>query len=352
LHKFRKETPLQAHQNTQLKQVWEFSMDISFETPDFENIVGQLTTHDEESDLKLENLKRKLSLSEDDFEQLKITYLILDRSPNDVITLLKQSVLFQKLEQFDKAFETCEKILSCLPIIGMDADFNQDLKSWIYAQCGDCKFFQKKFVESIKYYDRGLEIKQSANLLKQKTISLVRLKKFSEAEEFTKILLEKNSDSPDILRLQARCLMYQEKYVESLNLFNKLLIIEPKNIEILEHIATIHIELEKYQDAIKYFDIILEINPELDVEIQVSKFLISEEDTENLDLLTKVNEKIKTEPKFLIDKCMILHRMKKFKEFSECLNEVLNDHNLDQLAWYFNKQVNFSNDTSHSNFKN
>jgi len=34
LHKFRKETPLQAHQNTQLKQVWEHSM-VDYSTPEF-----------------------------------------------------------------------------------------------------------------------------------------------------------------------------------------------------------------------------------------------------------------------------------------------------------------------------
>ena len=314
-------------------------MGISYATPNFTNLLELASEKLEKKDQdpRVKKLRNELKITEDEFEKLKIIYLILEIEPTNVNTLLDQIRVYLEIDQFQKAFETSEMILSYIKSYPKTSE-DFDLQNTFNHVCGVCKKLEKKYAESIEYFDIVLQNGQNIVVLQDKIDSLIKLKKNTDAEESCKKLLEIDAHDLDSLIIKAECLEKLKKYSESINYYKKALSINPENIEILHEIAGLHMELEEDQDAIMYYDKILKIQPD-EINAQTSKFLISKEDVENLDLLAKINEKLKADPRFLTYKCLVLHHMKKFEEFSECLNEILIDHELDPIAFYFRKRV-------------
>lgn len=119
-----------------------------------------------------------------------------------------------------------------------------------------------KFEESIKYYDKALEI-DPINLLTLiiKGVSFHQLGKFDEAIKYYSKALEVDSKNATILNNMGSSLHELGKIEESIKFYVKALEINPKNQGTLKNIGASFQSLEKYGEAIKYFDKALELNP-------------------------------------------------------------------------------------------
>ena len=111
MQKFRKEIPLQAHQNTQLKQGWEFNMDISFETPEF-SILNQLMDKESQKNIdgqdnpRVKELLKEIKLSKDNYEIIQLCARVHELDPDNFKIFVDQAIAFHNLKQYEKANES------------------------------------------------------------------------------------------------------------------------------------------------------------------------------------------------------------------------------------------------------
>ena len=133
-------------------------MDIDYATPNFTNLLELASEKLEKKDQdpRVKKLRNELKITEDEFEKLKIIYLILEIEPTNVNTLLDQIRVYLEIDQFQKAFETSEMILSYIKSYPKTSE-DFDLQNTFNHVCGVCKKLEKKYAESIEYFDIVLQ---------------------------------------------------------------------------------------------------------------------------------------------------------------------------------------------------
>jgi tetratricopeptide (TPR) repeat protein len=334
LHKFRKETPLQAHQNTQLKQGWEFNMDISFETPDFTNIFESVSKKlesgkKEPHEKKLEN---ELKITEDYFEKLRICNLILDINQDSIIARLGQIRSYLELNHPEKAFEIASDILLKLKKFPGTKN-NSELLIAFILMCAKIKSIEKKYQESLIFLDEGLLLDENyLTLLIAKGNNFFDLEKFPEAIEYYKKALDVDPDNAQSNFKVGEILRLLEKFPEAIEYYKKALDVDPDNLEIMAGTAHAYGCTDEKQIAIDYYDKILKIEPN-NMEIQTYRIVCL--DKGNSELISIINEKLKDDENnqdLLINKAIILSNMKKFKEAEECFDKILTNNDLGILV--------------------
>ena len=99
------------------------------------------------------------------------------------------------------------------------------------------------------------------NNLINEGISLLILRKYNEALNLFDRVLAVDPNNTLALTNKGTTLVYLQKYDEALNLFDKALAIEPNNTSTLDSKGNVLASLHKYNEALNLFDRVLAVDP-------------------------------------------------------------------------------------------
>ena len=260
MHKFRKETPLQAHQNTQLKQGWEFNMDISFETPDF-NILNELMDKESQKNIdgqdnpRVKELLKEIKSSKDNYEIIQLCARVHELDPDNFKIFVDQAVAFQNLKQYEKANESFQ--IAIVAATKTDYDNEKILEKSI--QDRETGFDTKSYNRD--GYDRGIHACMKPSHKQDST------KYPNSAEVLSKLLEQKKGTPGFVFTMYAIFLMSQDELVLALEYCDKSIKIPKNYVKRLSlHVkGKILCQVGQYQKALECVDTSLDMRYDEDV---------------------------------------------------------------------------------------
>jgi len=127
---------------------------------------------------------------------------------------------------------TCLMILASITNVAAEEEFSplkdKNIEEW--HKIGASLISNGKYEESIKYYDKILEVNPNdANALLNKGSVLIELNKFDEAIKYYDKILEVNPNDANALTSKGIALSHLQKYSEAIIAIDKALLIEPDN---------------------------------------------------------------------------------------------------------------------------
>jgi tetratricopeptide (TPR) repeat protein len=260
LHKFRKETPLQAHQNTQLKQGWEFNMDISFETPDF-NILNELMDKESQKNIdgqdnpRVKELLKEIKSSKDNYEIIQLCARVHELDPDNFKIFVDQAVAFQNLKQYEKANESFQ--IAIVAATKTDYDNEKILEKSI--QDRETGYDKKGYDRD--GYDRVIRACRRPSWKEDST------KYPNSAEVLSKLLEQKKGTPGFVFTMYAIFLMSQDELDVALEYCDKAIKIPKNYVKRLSlHVkGKILCQVGQYQKALECVDESLDMRYDEDV---------------------------------------------------------------------------------------
>ena len=180
----------------------------------------------------------------------------LDRSleinPDNLIGLRNKGIVLVNLNKYEEAIDMMNELLKINPN-----------DSRILSRKGLALEILGKHLESLEYLDRSLEINPDNLIgLRNKGIVLVNLNKYEEAIKIIDRVLEIDPNDYEILLFKAIAFESQgldaEKFIP---FYEKAMKINANDFDMLCNIGFHIIQLGGYENAIKYFDRVLSIEP-------------------------------------------------------------------------------------------
>ena len=143
------------------------------------------------------------------------------------------------------------------------AGLNIILKDEIYwNNKGVERLRQKKFVDSIKLFDKAISINQSFELpWLNKARALFNLRKYDEASSCCDKALEIRPRLSEAWNLKGRILFHMCQYETALPCFEKAVEFDPENWAAWDNRGRTSLKLKRYNEAIGFFDKVLQNNP-------------------------------------------------------------------------------------------
>ena len=374
MHKFRKETPLQAHQNTQLKQVWEHSM-VDYSTPEFlednkddvnlelDKIKEKLNKVNKTENAEIKKIQEKIKSSKDDHEIKVLSELIIELDPTSLVTYFDLFAALMRLKQFESLEKYSKKAFAThnSEIIGNGLGKKQAHLIFIFL-IGFSLYQNKKYTESLEYFEKVLAIDDKHPLaLYWKSVALSKIEKFQEALRCCDRMIEIDEDNFEGWRRKGDILDSIGEYQNALRCFDKAISLDKSDSNVWVGKGTTHQHMDNHIDALQCFEIALTLDKE-DVNImnlkgvelaELQRFdeaekcfmgMISVDKFQkhawsNLALIYSVNKKKNftkaleyasigvfidpDNPICLTVKGGILYQLKKYEESLECIEQVL-----------------------------
>ena len=170
---------------------------------------------------------------------------------NDKNSLRSKADTLTSLNRFEEALHTYEKYLKIEPF-DFEALVNKItclLKTGYYVRAVTCASFVFRFFsKSNLSYNLGMFFEENGQS--------------DEAEFFFEMSLDENATDYTSLRYNAITYTHLKRYTNAIDTYEQMLKINPKDIFVLQDMATILEEsLEKFDHAIKIYDRILQLEP-------------------------------------------------------------------------------------------
>jgi tetratricopeptide (TPR) repeat protein len=196
---------------------------------------------------KLNNFKnKKIELAIEDIDRS------LEINPDNLIRLRNKGIVLVNLNKYEEAIDMMDELLKINPN-----------DSRILSRKGLALEILGKHLESLEYIDRSLEINPDNLIgLRNKGIVLVNLNKYEEAIKIIDRVLEIDPNDSEILLFKAIALESQgldgEKFI---TFYEKAMKINTNDFDMICNIGFHIIQLGGYENAIKYFNRVLSIEP-------------------------------------------------------------------------------------------
>ena len=101
---------------------------------------------------------------------------------------------------------------------------------------------EANYFEALKTIENILKIKEIENVDKDRAFVLYKLNRIEEAKKICFFYLKKNNKNLGFLNVIAQCLFHEKNYDEAIKIFKNILQIEPKNLSALNSLARIYHE--------------------------------------------------------------------------------------------------------------
>ena len=119
---------------------------------------------------------------------------------------------------------------------------------------------ESKYKEALDTINKILKLEQIDNVYKDKAFVFYKLNRIKESKEICIFYLKKNDKDLVSLNIIGQCLFHEGKYDESIKIFEKILEIDPKNLSALNSLGRTYHEKREAIKAEKYYLRALEIN--------------------------------------------------------------------------------------------
>ena len=119
---------------------------------------------------------------------------------------------------------------------------------------------ESKYKEALDTINKILKLEQIDNVHKDKAFVFYKLNRIKESKEICIFYLKKNDKDLVSLNIIGQCLFHEGKYDESIKIFEKILEIDPKNLSALNSLGRTYHEKREAVKAEKYYLKALEIN--------------------------------------------------------------------------------------------
>ena len=141
-----------------------------------------------------------------------------------------------------------------------------------------CEEYSKQnFQKSYSLFDKSLEtLKQDSAMLQERDMIFINLEKYEEALIYLDKILIINPNDIEILIRKGKSCETLGKTEQAIECFNQVLSIKPSSVDALRGIAIIFINQEKYEEAMVNLDQILLSDPN-DFEIMYFKGIVLEQ---------------------------------------------------------------------------
>jgi len=138
------------------------------------------------------------------------------------------------------------------------------------------EYSKKNFKNAYSLFDTHLDtLTQDSNLLQQKNIIYINLEKYELMIDYLQKILSLNPHDVEILLRTGKCYQILGKIEQATQCFEQILSIQSSNSSALRHLVLIFINLGKYEQALDYLEKILSDNP-TDFEMIYFKAIILE----------------------------------------------------------------------------
>lgn len=181
----------------------------------------------------------------------------LDSMRNEVKKVSKPSLIEEPSIESKNVFDYFGRRLDNFKTLGVP------LNSTDYSNRGLDYLNKEKYLLALKDFEKSIELKSDdADAWYYKSHALYSLKRYDEALEAIKIVLELNPGY-DSARHQRGCILFELKqYKNALEDFEKVLESEPELLPSWAGKALSLYDLKRYKEALKAFDKAIELNPE------------------------------------------------------------------------------------------
>lgn len=130
-------------------------------------------------------------------------------------------------------------------------------------QAGLELFKERKYTEAVPHFQKAYELdKRNVAALFAHGLALNNMKKYREASEKLKLVLEKSPEHEKALLLYPITLERDSQNEKALAAYNKGIKIKPGNFNFCWGKGRIYLKQKKYKDALLNFDRALELNPD------------------------------------------------------------------------------------------
>ncbi len=119
---------------------------------------------------------------------------------------------------------------------------------------------ESRYKEALDTINKILKLEQIDNVHKDKAFVFYKLNRIKESKEICIFYLKKNDKDLVSLNIIGQCLFHEGKYDESIKIFEKILEIDPKNLSALNSLGRTYHEKREAVKAEKYYLKALEIN--------------------------------------------------------------------------------------------
>jgi len=131
---------------------------------------------------------------------------------------------------------------------------------------GDCLQKEEKFVAATQAYKMAeRENNESALLYANWSAALYNLKQIKEGEKQAKTALKLDSDLPEANYFMGNFKHFDYNLVAALKYYNSAIKLRPTYRDALYMRAATHAELANYSDAIRDYQLVLELDPDLEI---------------------------------------------------------------------------------------
>ena len=158
----------------------------------------------------------------------------VDSLPNSNLLKLLRPSAQDKLRVANQ-FLTCHAYQTALELYQDNALSMESAETW--RNYGLCLQKIKAYEDAVVAYDRSLEVKISEWALRQKVWCLMKLTRYDEALQALDQLLELQPEDTSYLFEKGKCLEHMELYFEALDIYYKLDMLHPGNMQVMRAIA-------------------------------------------------------------------------------------------------------------------
>ena len=139
------------------------------------------------------------------------------------------------------------------------------------------EYSKQNFQKSYSLFDKSLEtLKQDSVMLQERNMIFINLEKYEEALIYLDKILIINPNDVEILIRKGKSCEILGKTEQAIECFNHILSIQPSNVDALRSKAIVFINKEKYEDAMVNLDQILLTDPN-DFETMYFKGIVLEQ---------------------------------------------------------------------------
>ena len=139
------------------------------------------------------------------------------------------------------------------------------------------EYSKQNFQKSYSLFDKSIEtLRQDSTMLQERNMIFINLEKYEEALIYLDKILIINPNDVEILIRKGKSCEILGKTEQAIECFNHILSIQPSNVDALRSKAIIFINKEKYEDAMVNLDQILLTDPN-DFETMYFKGIVLEQ---------------------------------------------------------------------------
>jgi|LSQX01.2.fsa_nt_gb tetratricopeptide (TPR) repeat protein len=188
----------------------------------------------------------------------------IELDENNPDAYVSKSKLFIEQEQYDKAEEFCNKALEI-----------SSSSAFAYNTLGFINLYINKYKDATNFFDKAIEAEPNSieGYLNMSYVLFYYLKNYTKCLEFSNNASELFPHSYVFPWYVADCYSYQGKSDKSIEQYNKILEIEPENVEILSSLAWEHYHAQDYSKSAQYNEKVLEIYAESENAKTLKSFL-------------------------------------------------------------------------------